>query len=55
MSFKKPFRAVPIREGKLYRARRLRKQRSKALRVIVIAALVGIAAAAANIGIHTPG
>lgn len=41
MSFRKPFRAVPIREGHRYRKRRARGRRSHALRFLAGAAMVG--------------
>lgn len=41
MSFNKPFRAIPIREGQRYRKKRVRKQQSQAARVLLGAALVG--------------
>lgn len=43
MSFKKPFRAVPIREGKRYRRQRKRKEPLPALGLIGGAALIGTA------------
>ena len=55
MSFKKPFRAVPIREGKFHRATRLRKERSTAVRLIVKAALAGAVVGAASIGMTANG
>lgn len=41
MSFKKPFRAVPIREGRRYRKQRARKEQSQAARFLATAALAG--------------
>jgi len=48
MTFKKPFRAVPIKEGRRYRGRRADQQRSQYSRVLTGAALTG-----ALIGIGT--
>lgn len=47
MSFKKPFRAVPIRPGPYYRARRQRSARIGAMKVLGGAAGLGLLAAVA--------
>jgi hypothetical protein len=41
MSFNKPFRAVPIREGQRYRKQRVRKQQSQTAKFLAGAALAG--------------
>jgi len=41
MSFKKPFRAVPITLGRHYRAKQQQRERRSALRLLGVAAAVG--------------
>lgn len=41
MSIKKPFRAVPIREGQRYRKQRALEEQSQAVRFLTTAALAG--------------
>lgn len=44
MGFRKPFRAVPIKEGRHYRKKRERKQQLQTASLLAVAALVGAAA-----------
>src|SRR5690554_3546494 len=55
MSFKKPFRAVPIREGQRYRKQRARKQQSQAARFLTGAALAGAVVGVGSIAISDGG
>lgn len=55
MSFKKPFRAVPIREGQRYRKQRVRRQQSQAVRLLTGAALAGAVIGAGSVAMSENG
>lgn len=55
MSFKKPFRAVPIEVGKHYRKKRERGQQSQAARLFAGAMLAGAAVGVGSVAVSADG
>lgn len=55
MSFDKPFRAVPIREGQRYRKQRVRKQHSLAARFLTGAAVAGAVVGIGSVAVSEGG